>query len=348
MTKILTAMSGGVDSAVTAALLQKDGFSVGGAVMVLHENGEQEAADAERSAARLGLPFHIFRWQEEFYRLVQEPFMREYQRGNTPNPCIFCNRTVKFGLFLDRALELGYDGMATGHYARVERSGSGRYLLKRAKDPLKDQTYMLYSLSQAQLARIRLPMGDMTKAEAREYARELGLEVAEKHDSQDICFVPDGDYMRFLLDHGVVPQPGRFLGLDGKDYGPHRGQECYTIGQRRGLELPCGERVYVVRKENGNVRIGPNEALFSTRVQIGDVNFIPFDRPNGELRAEAKLRYTPRAAACTVRPTEYGAELLFDEPQRAVTPGQAAVLYDGDVVLGGGTILSASGGIEKT
>lgn len=342
MKKILTAMSGGVDSAVTTILLKQAGYGVGGAVMRLHENAAREVDDAARSAAQLGIDFHVFDWQREFSELVQKPFIQIYQSGGTPNPCVICNKTVKFGLFLKQALALGYDGMATGHYARVEfDGGSGRYLVKTAADPTKDQTYMLYSLTQSQLSHLLLPMGSLTKAQARELAAASGLTVAQKHDSQDICFIPDGDYMRFLTTHGVTPQSGRFITADGQDFGAHRGMEAYTIGQRRGLDIAYGTRIYVVDKRGTDVVLGPNEALFSRHVTIRDVNFIPFDTLRGELRAQAKLRYTPKTAACTVRPTEDGAELIFDEPQRAVTLGQAAVLYDGDILLGGGTIAGA-------
>lgn len=339
MAKILTAMSGGVDSAVTAARLLADGHTVGGAVMQLHGHSEREVADAERSARHLGIPFYVFSWQKEFYERVQRPFIETYQQGGTPNPCVVCNKTVKFGLFLDKALELGYEKIATGHYAKIERGTDGRYLVRMASDRSKDQTYMFWTLSQEQLSHVVLPMADFTKPQARALAEAAGLPVAQKHDSQDICFIPDGDYLKFLTDMGTKLTPGHFIGEDGRDFGPHRGQEAYTIGQRRGLDIPYGTRIYVTRKEGGNVYIGPNEALFSSRVRITDVNFLPFDTLDAPIRCEAKLRYTPKTSLCTVYPAEYGAELVFDEPQRAVTRGQSAVLYDGDLLLGGGVIL---------
>ena len=338
MKRILVGMSGGVDSAVSVLLLREQGFEVGGATMLLQPCGFAEAEDAERSARTLGIPFHCFDWQAEFRRQVIEPFEEVYRRGGTPNPCIFCNKVLKFGKFLEKALELGYDGVATGHYARV-RQEQGRYLLYTARDRAKDQTYMLYHLTQQQLAHVVFPMGDYTKEEARAKAGLAGLPVASKRDSQDICFIPDGDYLAFLKADGVVLQPGHFIGPKGENLGPHKGQEAYTLGQRRGLEVAYGERIYVVGKRGSDVLLGPNEALFSTRVAVRDVNFIPFDTLTFPIRAQAKGRYTPHAEPCTIHPAKDGVVLEFDRPQRAVTPGQAAVFYDGDLVLGGGTIV---------
>lgn len=338
MKKILVGMSGGVDSAVSVLLLQEQGYEVGGATMLLQPCGGQEAQDAACSAQRLNIPFYVFDWQEDFRRCVIDPFRQTYQQGCTPNPCIFCNKTLKFGKFLDQALALGYDGIATGHYARV-RQKNGRFLIYRARDLTKDQTYMLYHLSQAQLSRVAFPMGEYTKEQGRAKAAQAMLEVASKHDSQDICFIPDGDYLAFLQKDGLIPQPGHFIGPDGQDLGPHKGLEAYTMGQRRGLDVAYGSRIYVVGKRGTDVLLGLNEQLFSTTVCVEDVNFIPFDRLDGPIRAQAKLRYTPTTAPCTIYPAEHGVTLEFDQPQRAVTPGQAAVFYDGDLLLGGGTIV---------
>ena len=337
MKKILAAMSGGVDSAVSVLLLQHMGYEVGGATMLLQSCGAAEAEGAQKSARYLGIDFHLFDWQDDFRRHVIDPFKAVYQAGHTPNPCIFCNKTLKFGAFLDAAFALGYDGIATGHYAKVKEQ-DGRFLLYTAEDRSKDQTYMLYHLSQRQLSHVLFPMGDYTKEQARAIAAEANLPAATKHDSQDICFIPDGDYLAFLIRDGLVPQPGRFIGPKGEDLGPHKGLEAYTMGQRRGLEVAYGERIYVVGKQGNDVRLGSNDDLMQSRVFVEDVNFIPFDTLTGPIRAQAKLRYTPTAAPCTVFPEDGGVTLEFDTPQRAVTPGQAAVFYDGDMVLGGGTI----------
>jgi len=337
MKKILVAMSGGVDSAVAVGLLREAGYEVGGATMLLRDGGEAEAEEARLAAGRLDVPFHLFSWKEEFRRAVIEPFAAVYREGGTPNPCVFCNRALKFGKFLDEVLRLGYDGMATGHYARVEYA-EGRWHLRAALDTAKDQTYMLYALTQSQLARIVLPLGTFDKAQVRAKAAQWGLPQASKHDSQDICFVPGGDYMTYLNVHGWPPTPGRFVTEDGRDCGAHRGFEGYTVGQRRGLEIAAGRRIYVVDKRRPDVVLGESGALFSRRVAVSDVNWIAGEPPAGPVEGRVKLRYTARAEACRITPEGDGASLLFSEPQRAVTVGQAAVFYRDGEVLGGGTI----------
>ena len=342
MKKILVAMSGGVDSAAACAILKKQGYKVAGGTMLLRDGGEAESEDARIAAKQMGIEFFAFDLRKEFFERVITPFMRVYQDGGTPNPCVVCNGAMKFGIFLEKALELGFDGIATGHYARIEEK-DGRFLLRVAADRQKDQTYMLCGLNQFQLAHTIFPLGDVvSKDETRALAIEAGLDLAKKRDSQDICFIPDGDYMAYLTSHGVVPQKGNFVSPDGKIYGAHRGMEGYTVGQRRGLGLAFGERVYVLGKRGTDVILGQEEALFSKTVAVENVNYIPFDALNTPMRVQAKLRYTPRTAQATLIPSENGCILEFDEPQRAATKGQTAVFYDGDTVLGGGVIASQS------
>ncbi len=336
MSRVCVAMSGGVDSSVAAALLQQQGVGAAGVMMRLQPHND--ATDAARVCAVLGMPFAFLEAQAAFHEAVIAPFVDCYRSGGTPNPCILCNRRMKFGWLLDWALAEGYDAVATGHYARIERSGT-RWALRAGDDPGRDQTYFLYSLTQHQLAHTRFPIGTLHKNEVREIAASLALPVAQKKDSQDICFIPDGDYVAYLRSQGVPLTPGRFLDPEGCELGRHTGAEGYTLGQRRGLGLACGMPVYVVRKDGPDVIVGPESALYRTEVQVADCNWVSMAPPTAPIEAEVCLRYSRRSSRATVIPTEGGAELRFREPQRAVTPGQAAVFYDGPYVLGGGTIL---------
>ena len=273
-----------------------------------------------------------------------DKFVDTYYEGGTPNPCIDCNRYLKFGKLLQRAEELGCDTVVSGHYARVERDpDSGRYLLKRAADRAKDQTYFLACLTQEQLSRIQFPLGELTKEEVRRIAEAHGFVNARKHDSQDICFVPGGDYTAFLTEYTGKPlEPGDFLNQQGQIVGRHRGTVCYTIGQRKGLGISLGEPVYVTGKDMaaGTVTVGPNEALFSRELWAKDWVFFPFEELKEPMAVTAKIRHSQFDQPATVYPEENGlARVVFDEPQRAISPGQAVVLYRGDTVIGGGTIV---------
>jgi len=353
--KALIAMSGGVDSSVAAYLTKQEGFNCIGVMMRLFDNdflpeGQDssccsldDAEDAGSVARRLGFPFYVFNSKGEFEDKVIRKFIRCYECGATPNPCIDCNRYLKFDHLLRKGQELGCEYVVTGHYARIRRDESnGRYLLYRAKDPGKDQSYVLYTLTQKQLAHIRFPLGEMSKAEARAIAEAQGFINARKKDSQDICFVPDGDYVGFMERYTGKKYPqGDYLDLSGKVVGRHNGAVSYTLGQRKGLGLAMGEPVYVCAKdmEKNTVTVGPNEALFSTTLLAEDWNWFPFPELTTSLRVFAKARYNQPPQPATVTPEPDGrARVVFDVPQRALTPGQAVVLYDGDLVVGGGTI----------
>ena len=343
---VLIGLSGGVDSSVAAFLLQQQNFDCVGCTMKLYcdPNGsEDNVTDARSVAFRMGIPFHVFDFQEDFHRCVIGDFIGSYEAGRTPNPCIQCNRHLKFSRFLERALVLGCAYVVTGHYARIERDTvTGRYLLYKATDAAKDQSYFLYALTQQQLAHVLFPLGCLTKEQVRTIAQEQGFVTARKRDSQDICFIPDGDYLAFLRRYTKKDYPcGDFLDRDGKVVGKHNGAVGYTLGQRKGLGLAMGEPVYVCTKDmdKNTVTVGPNEALFHTTLLADDWFFFPFDTLSQPMRVKAKTRSRMIEQPATVYPEENGfCRVVFDEPQRAITPGQAVVLYDGDLVIGGGTI----------
>ena len=353
--RVCVAMSGGVDSSVAAVLLQEQGYELSGVNLRMFHNedlGESrektccslaDAEDAALVARRLGFPFYVFDFAQVFRDTVIRDFVEEYQAAQTPNPCTVCNREVKFGALLRRVQALGQDFLATGHYAQVERDpDSGRYLLKRAADRSKDQTYFLYMLTQDQLAHTLFPLGGLHKAEVRQIAETRGLVNARKHDSQDICFVPDGKYADFIERTTGHPSPtGPFLDREGRVLGQHKGLIRYTRGQHKGLGLSTEEPLYVLEKDAAanTIRLGPDSALWTTELTAEQVNLISIPELTVPLRVTAKTRYSQREAAATVTSLPDGCiHVVFDEPQRAITAGQAVVLYDGEYVVGGGTI----------
>ena len=346
---VLIGMSGGVDSSVTAFLLKEAGYSCIGCTMLLHETpcgGEDHTADAKSVADRLGIPFHIFDFRSDFSDKVIDQFISSYENGEIPNPCIECNKYLKFGVMLEKALTLDCGYVATGHYAQVRQDpNTGRYLLYKAADRAKDQTYFLYGLTQHQLAHTLFPLGGLTKEQAREIAEAQKFVNARKRDSQDICFVPDGDYVAFMEKHlGKTYPGGNYLDLQGNVVGKHRGAVCYTIGQRKGLGIALGAPVYVCGKDmqKNTVTVGPNEALFSPALRAKHWNWFPFPELTEPMEVTAKIRHSQTEQPATVYPEENGfARVVFHQPQRAITPGQAVVLYQGDMVIGGGTITDA-------
>jgi tRNA-specific 2-thiouridylase len=365
-TPIAVAMSGGVDSSTVAALLVRQGHKIVGMTMQLWNQRRlpelvpetsghgrccslDDVYDARRVAEQVGIPYYVVNFEKQFEEQVVQPFVDEYLAGRTPVPCTLCNNYIKFDRFLEMADAVGADQIATGHYARVRYDEpTGRYQLLRARDGSKDQTYFLFGLTQKQLARTLFPLGEMVKPEVRELAREMDLAVASKGDSQEICFVPNGDYAAFLnaylKDKGIEPQTtrGEIVTTDGRTLGEHHGIHHFTVGQRRGLGISSPEPLYVISTDPQTQRVvvGGNDDLLCGRFSAGRVNWISIEGVRAPVRAQVKIRNKHAAAPATLHPTAdpTSVEVVFDEPQRAVTPGQGAVFYDGDLVLGGGWI----------
>lgn len=355
--KVVVGMSGGVDSSVAAWLLKEQGYEVIGVTMQIWQDEEQEAQeenggccglsavdDARSVAWALDIPYYVMNFKSEFKASVMDNFIEEYIRGRTPNPCIMCNRYVKWESLLKRSLDIGAEYIATGHYAQVDLLDNGRYALKKSVTSAKDQTYALYNLTQEQLARTLMPVGAYTKDEVRAMAERIGISVAGKPDSQEICFIPDHDYGAFIEANArTVPGPGNFVDRDGNVLGRHQGIIHYTVGQRKGLNLSMGRPVFVVaiRPETDEVVIGDSDEVFTDTLVCDKLNWMSVAGLDGrELAISAKIRYNHKGADCVIR--EIGEDLVecrFQEPVRAVTPGQAVVFYDGDYVAGGGTII---------
>ena len=354
--KVVVGMSGGVDSSVAAWLLKEQGYDVIGVTMQIWQEEETEKQeedggccglsavdDARRVASMLDIPYYVMNFREEFKEHVINYFIDEYLNGRTPNPCIACNRYVKWEALLKRSMEIGADYIATGHYARIEQLPNGRYSLRVSETSAKDQTYALYNLTQDQLKRTLMPVGAFTKEEIREMAQKIELQVANKPDSQDICFIPDGDYASYIEETANVKiNPGNFVLSDGTVVGKHKGIVHYTVGQRKGLGIALGHPVFVleIRPETNEVVLGSNEESMSYHVRANKINFMAVEDLTEKKRVWAKIRYNHKGAWCTVEKTGEDEILCtFEQPVRAITPGQAVVLYDGEYVFGGGTII---------
>lgn len=354
--KVMIGMSGGVDSSVAAAILLQKGYDVIGVTLQIWQESSDSGKkhedaccslsavdDARRVANKLGIPYYVLNFKDIFKEKVIDYFTAEYVKGRTPNPCIACNRFVKFEAMLDKATAMGVDYVATGHYARIEfDERTGRYLLRKSATDRKDQTYALYTLTQKQLSHTLMPVGDYHKERIREMAAELRLSVASKPDSQEICFVDDNDYGRFISENtNYKIKPGCFIDIEGNILGKHKGIIHYTVGQRKGLGITFGKPMYVksVNPETDTVVLADENEIFSSELTASDLNFISIDKLEGEMKVSAKIRYSAKEVPAVISLLgDSKVKVVFDTPVRAVTPGQAVVFYDSDVVVGGGTI----------
>jgi len=354
--RVVIGMSGGVDSSVAAYLLKQQGYDVIGVTMQIWQDKSKEdfereggccslsaVEDARRVCDKLDIPFYVMNFKQVFEKTVIDYFVNEYLQGRTPNPCIACNKYVKFDALLERALALEAGYVATGHYARVLYDESlKRYIIRKSATPEKDQTYVLYNLTQDQLSHILMPLGDYNKEQVREIARELDLRTANKPESQEICFVEDNDYGRFISERrGEEVKPGFFVDTEGNKLGTHRGIAHYTVGQRKGLGIAFGKPMYVVEilQDKNLVVLGDEAEVFSRELIASKINFIAFEQLEGPIEIKAKIRYSAKEAKAMITPIEADkVKVVFEEPQRAITPGQAVVFYQGDILVGGGTI----------
>lgn len=353
--KVVVGMSGGVDSSVAAYLLKEQGYEVIGVTMQIWQDETREQLednggccglsavdDARRIAFKLDIPYYVMNFKDDFKKYVIDYFVDEYKIGHTPNPCIACNRYVKWESLLNRSKQIGADFIATGHYARIVQR-NGRYTIKTSVTDKKDQTYVLYNLTQQQLKSTLMPIGEYKKEEIREIAKNIDLHIYKKPDSQEICFIPDNDYGNFIeKEYGYKSKIGNFVDLDGNILGKHKGIMFYTVGQRKGLGVSFGKPMYVyeIRPKTNEVVLCENVELFHTKLYANKLNFMSIEKIDGDMKFMGKIRYSHKKAPCTIRMFDKDTiECIFDEPQRAITPGQAFVFYDGDYVAGGGTII---------